>query len=306
MPTTLLDIAIMNNSDREVGLIEEVVPYVPEMQIIPARTIEGIMFKTLVRTALPTVGFRDANEGSPISQSVYENRLVEAFIMNPQWQCDQAVADAHEDGPAALLAVEATGMTTAAFITASRQLYYGRDVSSGGDAKGHPGFIQAHDTNMVVDAGGSTAGTGSSVWAVKTGPQAVQWVVGNNGDMTVKDPIIQRVLDKDGKPFDAYLQSMLARLGVMVGSRYSLGRIKKLTADSGKGLTDDLLGALLAKFPVGHKPDVFLMSRRSQEQLRASRTATNATGAPAPLPEDAFGIPIEVTDAISDTEALTL
>jgi hypothetical protein len=48
------------------------------------------------------------------------------------------------------------------------------------------------------------------------------------------------------------------------------------------------------------------MTKRSQEQLRASRTATNATGAPAPIPTDAFGIPIGVTDGILNTEALTL
>jgi hypothetical protein len=48
------------------------------------------------------------------------------------------------------------------------------------------------------------------------------------------------------------------------------------------------------------------MTRRSRGQLRNSRTATNATGAPAPMPTEVGGVPIEVTDSLSNVEALTL
>ena len=47
-----------------------------------------------------------------------------------------------------------------------------------------------------------------------------------------------------------------------------------------------------------------VMNRRSLRQLQNSRTATNPTGAPAPIPDSAFGVPIIVTDAIVSTEAL--
>jgi hypothetical protein len=46
------------------------------------------------------------------------------------------------------------------------------------------------------------------------------------------------------------------------------------------------------------------MNRRSLRQLQQSRTATNSTGAPAPFPTEAFGVPIVVTDALLSTEAL--
>src|SRR5258708_5520975 len=102
MPSpTLLDIAIMNGSDMAVGLVEETIRAVPEVLKGAARTIKGTQYKTLVRTNLPTVGFRAANEGSPTSKSIYENRLFETFILNPNWTCDKAVADSHEDGAAA-------------------------------------------------------------------------------------------------------------------------------------------------------------------------------------------------------------
>lgn len=303
MPT-LLDIAKANGSDAAVGLIEEVLPSVPEVRLIPARTIKGLSFKTLVRTALPTAGFRSANEGVAATVSTWENRQFSCFPLNPRWECDKAVADAHEDGAEAYIAMEAVGLTLAAFVTMGKQLYYG--PGTGGDAKGFPGLIQQHDSSMVVDATGTTASTGSSVWAVKFGPKDVQFVYGAGGELKVDDPIVQRVTDVLGNPYTAYCQELLAWAGLQVGSINSVGRIKKLTADSGKGLTDALVAQLLAKFPVGFKPDVLFMSRRSLMQLQSSRTATTPDGTPAPIPTSSHGVPIEATDCILDTEALTL
>jgi hypothetical protein len=91
-----------------------------------------------------------------------------------------------------------------------------------------------------------------------------------------------------------------------VGSVNSICRIKKLTADSGNGLTDDLIAQALEKFPAGVRPDVMFMSKRSRRQLQNSRTAVNATGAPAPFPVESHGVPIVVTSALSNVEALTL
>lgn len=303
--TTLLDIVKANGSDPLVGLIEEVVPFVPELKLFGARTIKGINYKTLVRTALPTVGFRNANEGTAAVKSTYEERLVETFIMNPRIEVDQAVAKAYEDGPEAWIAMEGAGITTAAGITVASQIYYGR--GDGGDAKGFPGLINVYDsTNLVVDALGSTAGTGSSVWAIKFGPQAAQLVIGDNGALTLSDVREETIYDANNNPLDGYVQTLLARIGMQIGNRYAVGRIKKLTEDSGKGLTDRLLSQLWAKFPIGYKPDVFMMSRRSLAQLQQSRTATNATGQEAPFPDSWQGIPLVATDSILDTEALTL
>lgn len=317
MPT-LLDVAKRNASDSVVGLIDEAARQVPEISgqvqsrgqtisvpnVGAARTISGMQYKTRVRTGLPTAGFRHANEGVAASKSTTELRLVECFNLNPRWECDKVIADSNEDGPEAFIAEEAAAIVTAAFMTLGRQFYYG--AGSGGDAKGHPGLIQAIDSSMVVDAGGTTADTGSSVWAVSFGPRKVQWVLGQNGSLTVDDPRIESITDSGGNRFTAYVQEMLAYPGVQVGNRYSIGRIKKLTADSGKTLTDARIGALVALFPVGYMPDVLFMSRRSLEQLRASRTATNATGQEAPTPTMWENIPIMPTDSILDTESLSL
>ena len=302
MPT-LLDIAKANGSDGVVGLIDEATKAHPELTLVAARTIKGLNYKTLVRTANPTVGFRNANEGTAATKGTYENRLVETYILNPRWECDKAVADRYEDGPEAYIALEASAILEAAMQALATQFYYG----TGADAKGFPGLVAAYDaTNMVVDAGGTTATTGSSVWALRFGPTHVTWVYGNGGSLALSDVAEQRILDASDNPFTAYVQELLAYPGLQVASLYSIGRIKKLTADSGKTLTDDLVAELLSKFPVGVRPDVLLMSRRSLRQLQDSRTATNATGAPAPFPTESFGVPVAPTDAITNTEALTL
>lgn len=302
---TLLDIAKANGHDPVVGLIEEATSAHPELQLGAARTIKGLNYKTLVRTGNPSVGFRNANEGVEIAKGTYENRLVECFILDVRFDCDRAVADKYEDGWQAYLALEASGIMEGSMQTLSKQFYYG--AANGGDAKGHPGLIDAYDsTNMVVDAGGTTANTGSSVWAVKFGPRDVEWIYGADGALALSDVRIETIYDANQKPLTGYVQNLLAYPGLQVGSIRSLGRIKKLTEDSGKGLTDDLIAELLSKFRVGIRPDYLFMTRRSLKQLQQSRTTFNATGAPAPFPTEAFGIPIAITDSILDTESLTL
>jgi len=312
---TLLDIAKINGSDEHVGLIDEAMRNVPEisgkvkyrgqMVSVPnvgaSRTLKGRMYKTRVRITLPVVGFRDANDGSDAVNSIFENRLVETFIMNPRWECDVAVADSNEDGPEALIAEEADAILNAALMALGKQFYYGRN---GADGKGHPGLIDAVDSSMIVDATGSTADTASSVWAVKFGPQAVQWVFGDKGSLEMSEVRKESILGQNNKRLTAYVQELLCYPGVQVAGKYSVAKIKNLTAQAGKGLTDSLLDDLLSAFPVGQEPDAIFGTKRSLSQLRKSRTATNATGAEAPTPQDYEGVPLIATESILNTEAI--
>ncbi len=311
---TLLDIAKANGSDAVVGLIDESTKVHPEISMGAARTIKGLNYKTLVRTSLGNTSgsFRNANEGVAPHTHTYENRLVETYILNPRWQCDKAVADRHEDGPLAYIATEAEGTFEGEMQALARQFYYG--TGTNGNAKGFPGLMQSYDsTGMVVDATGTTANTGSSVWFVRFGNKHVQWVYGNNGQLEASELRIESI-PKGTSPetyLESYVQTFLGYPGLQVGSLQSVVRIKKLTADAGKGLTDALIAQALAKFPAGTTPDAIFMSMRSLGQLTASRTATSPSGAPAPWPTQVVGIagnniPIYVTSGIVDTEALSL
>lgn len=308
----LLDIAKANGSDAVVGLIDETIKAHPELQHVASRTIKGINYKTLVRTALgaTTGSFRAANSGTTPVKSTYENRLIECYILEARWQADKAVADAYEDGAQAYIALEAAAIMEGEMQGLASQFYYG----SANNALGYPGLMNMYDsTNMVVDAGGTTDSVASSCWLVRVGPQDTTWVWGNNGELKLPQPRLETATDPadSTKKFDAYVQSLYARPGLQVGSLKSICRIKKLTTDSGKGLTDKLIADALGKFPVGKGPTAIFCSRRSLAQLQSSRTVTiDARGsngrisAVADTPTEAFGIPIYPTEAIKDTELL--
>jgi len=311
--TTLLDIAKANGSDAVVGLIDETQKAHPEITQIAARTIKGISYKTWVRTGLPTAQFRGGNEGVTPTSGQYEPRTVDTFVLNPRYEADVAIADAYEDGSAAYLAYEAEGLMEAAMRTLSAQFYYG----TGNDSKGHPGLIGSYDrTKYEYDAGGTTDSTATSVWLIKTGEKFVQWVYGQNGQLQMSDVMRQRVTDTNNKPYTAYIQELLARPGLKVGSLRGLLRIKKLTDDAGKGLTDAVLAKAFAKLEASIRPDLILMNRRARSQLQQSRTVTlfgNATNkvtggnaAVAPTPTAYDEVPIFVTDGITNTETLAL
>jgi hypothetical protein len=317
--TTLLTLAKLKNTDDVVGIVEEASRAVPElsgMQIIGsketqiagvafARTIPGLNYKTVVRTALPTVDFRHANQGVTNTTSSYEEKEVQTFILNAKHYLDKAIADPHPDGPSGLMAIEMAGLVEAAYQKAARCMYYGQNTTFG-SAKAYPGFLAALDSSMTVDAGGTTDNVASSVWAVRWGVRDVAWVMGNEGKIPLSDMDVRDALDASSNPFTAYHQELTNNLGVQVLSKYSIGRIKKLTTETGKGLTDLLLSDLYAKFPVGKGPNALYMSRRSLMQLQKSRTATSESGKEADMPTNWQGIPIFATDMISETETLAL
>ena len=306
MATTLLDIARANGCNAVVALVDDAIRFHPEVVYGSARTIKGINYKTLVRTANPSVAFRLFNQGSATLKGQYENRLIECYLLNPPIKVDKAVADAYEDGPMAWMAIEGSSIFEGSLALLCKQFYYGAGTALGSfaDSNGFPGLYDMVDSSMVVNATGTTPSTGSSVWAVKWGVKNVQWVYGLNGQLNLSPVVEFPITDGSGNRYTAYRQEILARPGLQCTSIFGCGRIKNLTADSGKGLTDKLMGSLLSLFPYGREPDCFLMSRRSREQLRASRTAVNPTGAPAPTPVDFEGIPIYPTDAIQNTEAI--
>lgn len=211
------------------------------------------------------------------------------------------MADSHQDGAAKYIAAEGVGMTMGQMIHVGSQFYYG----TGNDAKGFPGLKAMYNAaGMTVDATGTTANGASSVWFVKWGDMGVQFLYGNNAKLSLSDVKEIVETDAEGKTLTLYHQELLAWIGLKLSSLNAVVRIKNLTTQAGKGLTDGLIEDALALYPVGWKPDVILLSRRSLTQLRKSRTATTETGKEVPTPKDFDGIPLVATDSIINTEAI--
>ena len=301
---TMLDVAKINGSDAVVGLIEENLNVAPEVTIFPARTIAGTSFKTLHRTALPSTQFRTANEGVNTTKSSYVNKLVECYYLDGKMEIDVAVAQADEQGEAHAMSIEADGHMQAALLHLGKQVWYG----VGNDAKGFPGAQAIVDSDYTLDAGGTTAGTGSSVYGVRVGPKHASMVFGRDTVLQIGDWSKQRIT-RSSKELTAWLNSLEGWVGMQWINKDSVCRLKDATADSGKTVTDALLAQLLSQLK--WVPDYWFMSRRSRYQLQVSRTATSntsgesATRPIAPLPTESNGIPIVVTDSLLNTETLS-
>jgi hypothetical protein len=259
-------------------------------------------------TTAPTVGFRAANDGRDQSKSQDTQVSVALKILDASFTVDYALAEAYRFGSDAFIAMEGARHLKQAFFKAEQQVWYG---TGAGDAAGFSGLGDETDLDgagdaQVVNAGGTAAGTGSSVWLIRStdDDNGTAIIAGQKGNISVGDTSIVSITGANSKVMPAYYTPISGWLGLQRGSKYSVVRIANLTAETGHTLTDAWIAKALALFPSNKGPTFMAMNRRSLAQLQASRTATNQTGAPAPFPADAFGVPIVPTDSILSTETL--
>jgi hypothetical protein len=301
---TTTDVAHFNKTDMDI-LVSDVLDDAPFLNVLAARTVLGNTFKYSKITANPAVGFRAVNDGVENAKGTYTSVTLDLKVLDASFAVDIAAALADERGLEHMMGVEALAHMRQAMAEVEQQIFYG----TGNDAGGFGGFATQTNLNnvadaQVVNAAGTTASTGSSVYLVRTGDADCQVLWGQQGVISIGErQIVERAGSATGR-FPAYYHPITGWCGLKVGSIYSVVRIANLTADSGKGLTDSLIAQALEKFPASRGPNYIVMNRRSHRQLQSSRTATNPTGAPAPFPSESFGVPIVVTDQLSSTEAL--
>lgn len=311
----MLDLAKINGSDMELGLIEENLLAAPEMQVLPARTISGTSFRSLIRTALPTTGFRRPGEGVTVSKSTYDNKVHETFYFDGQMQLDKSIVDGAEQGDGYMQTIEAAGVVRSAMLALGKQVWYGNTVGGIGDAKGFPGASQFVDAAHTIDATGSSANAATSVYFLVADPKFFNLIFGKNKVLTVGEWRKQTVFDANGKSSTGWVNSAEGWIGTEFVNIHSVVRIKNITAQAGKTLTDALLAQAEALFPVGVKATHIFMNRAARAQLQASRTVSlfgqgsqrpsGGQGTVAPLPTSYNDIPIIATDSIVSTEAIS-
>lgn len=236
-----------------------------------------------------------------------------------------------------------------ALLHVEKVLLYGTAI----DSKAFPGLKQLTPGNIAanaltyatptapeadgyirsfINAGGTTSSTASSIYFVKSGPLDVQIKIGGPtglpGFLRPSDwkeyirsytDSVDSVEKKD--LFEIALSEGYIGLSVAGGNevgtvkvQQSLRRIGNVTNDVGKKCTEALLDYGLESLPPGKRPDLILLSPRSQRQLRdskASATVFLAGGGDAkqatftqPLPDNHRGIPFVVSEQIGNTDAI--
>ena len=256
-------------------------------------------------TGQPVVDFRSANSGRDYDHSIDTVVSATCQILDFSWRVDYAVAQAWRQGPEDLVAREGVRHLAAALFILEQQVIYG--TTSPGSSSGFSGLLNSTDLDaladdMVTDATGSTASVQSSLYAIKAGDNDVKLVVPGGRGITLSDTILTEANDSNHPVLYTAASVMV---GLQLGGKYSAGRIANLNnATDSKPLTDDLISTMLSNFPSGMGPDFMVCNRTSLKDLQQGRTATTTTGAPAPFPQESFGVPLFTTDAITQTEAV--
>lgn len=306
---TLSDLTTINDANLADRDISDLLDAAPVLAALAADVVAGTDHKYVKETGAPVVGFRAINDGNENAKSADTLVTINLKILDASFAVDKALADAFRGGPENYIGREAARHLKSAFFHAEKQILSG----TGNEADGFNGLpddgnLNATADDMVVSAGGSAIGTGSSVWAIRSGGDMNDSVMiaGDDGKIDIGDSVVQRLSGSSVGTYPAYYTPISGWLGLQVGGKYSVGRLTNVTADSGATLSDDHLAELLGIFPAGGGPSMLVMSRRSLKQLQKSRTATNATGAPAPFPSEAFGVPIVVSDGVIDTETIVV
>jgi hypothetical protein len=303
----LSDLVTVNNKNANDYGVSDLFDDAPLLKAMAATVAsDGSNHYYLKDTAVAGAGFRAINAGLDNAHSTDTLVTVAMKLLDGSFAVDKALADAYIKGPEAYIQRESRRKLRAAFFAAEQQIVGG---TAQFDAAGFSGFsdsLSALANGFVVGAGGTTAATGSSVYLVRTNDMGTdaQVVIGGNGNVQVDQTVVTRIADATPKYYSAYWTPVQAWMGLQMGASYSVVRIANCTADAGKGLTDALIVKALQLFPASRQPNLIVMGRRSLGQLQNTRTSYNPTGAPSEIPNQAFNIPIVVTDAIGTTEAL--
>ncbi len=318
---TVLDLAARRGTDKEIGLVQQIVNYAPEITTIMGRTIPGTFTEAKIQVGISQGGtFRSFNQGISTSAATYERRRFNAYGFDSQLRIDEMEARAaaqQGDSLGDLQADEVNGALQDKAIKFSQQFYGGLGLN----AAGFPGLIDllkiyqgVTDSRTgkgivnYIDAGG-TSGATENVWYVYAHPQGVHFLFGGDSIIDVNPWVWQYVPGNDPKApntqYRALCSNLLGFIGLCAAHPWSVACIKNI--DATHPWTDALSAKLHALLPVGIVPTHCFASKRARGGLQQSRTVTlfgqagikpnQATIAPIPT-VDIEGIPIIPTDGI--------
>lgn len=304
---TLAELVVLNDAnlaDIDVNDLLIDAPFLRALAAVPASN--GTDHKWVKQTGLPTATFRSMNAGRNMTKSSETLMTINLKMMDATVTLDQGWAQGYKGGVEAAIAREATRSLQDAFFKTEQQLLIGTVGASASGFSGLADTLTALATTGVVNGVGAGAGTNNrtSIYLVRSSENDIATVVGNDGLISIGE-IGSTMIDSGSQSlYPAYFAPIIAWMGMQYGSIYSAARICNISmSGTTSAVNDALIYSGIAKFPSGRQPTHIVMNRDVLEKLRASRTATNATGMPAPRPTEVEGIPIVVTDAITNTEA---
>lgn len=304
----LLNLNDANLADIEPSDLLQDAPLIAAIAAVPASQ-GGTTHKYVKSTGAATAQFRAINTG--ILNTAAEDTLVTVDLkfLDGTFYRDVMLALGYKGGVGAYMARETVKALKSLFQALELNVLRGTAGVTGTGFVGFPDntAVDATGDAMVVNAAGAG---GRSVWLIRSSPDEVAVIAGNDGRIDFDfDPdhtqLVQTVSSETPsavRSYAAYVAKLAGWFGMQYGSNFGLGRICNLDGTSGHTLTDTLIAQALAKFPSSRGATHIVMDRQLRMELQTSRTAVNPTGAPAPFPMEAFGVPIITTDQLKTDE----
>jgi hypothetical protein len=264
----------------------------------------GTLHKYLRRKVAAGAGFRHINTGISNAAEQFEDISAICRLLDGSFDRDVALAAGFRGGLSAYIERETMAALKSCMFAIEQGIFTNAKTTAFAGLLQFSDYNIDNSTSQVVNAGGAG---GKSVWLLRWGLDAVSIIAGNEGRMDMiwsdDNPTIVRITDSGSNPYSAYRVTLAGYFCLQVASTYDAVRICNLDGTSDDLLTDDLIADALSRFPAARPPNMIVMNRTSLKELQQGRTATNPTGAPAPFPNEAFGVPIVVTDALPTDEA---
>lgn len=311
MPTAL-QIAQVRQTPFSMGLIMAIQDAHPLFSNFDFRTVDGYDFLSLALVERPNAAeFTTYGAGFDHTSAAYELRRFSTSLIGGIVKSELITEERWNQENSAVewdwFDIESEEKFKASIMGIERQMILGRSAS----AQGFPGakeltpFESGNVITMaengakynyarsVLNAGGTTADTASSVYSFVFGEKQCQGILGGGATsgefLRIAEPRIQMLAPNSAEPTrlsDHKVAQMSGHIGLSVAGfnqqaegqaipvQYAIRRIANLTEDSGKKLTDAHMTKLSRMHGTGLRPSLYAMSERSGEQLAASRTPT--------------------------------
>ncbi len=330
---TLADVA--KSKDKQIGKVAEVlVQENPMLNDIPYMEMNmGTIHKEEIRSALPAVYYRKANQAIPSGKTTTEERTFQAAHFESKSQIDAAVA---ERGGADRVAYnrwnQAQGHIQAAAIEHAALTIYGSPLAASSNLK-TAGLADIYSTlltteatsKQVIDGGGSSSDL-TSIYRIHWGERACFGIYPAGSmaglkrtDRSAGGKLVQiNALDTSGNAgnFWGYEEQFEIDHGLVVKDYRQASRICNIDIDllkSGVGAAD-LLDLMISAHYKIHNPQngqgVYYVNRTIEAFLH--KQALTKVGAGAGLTYDNYqgskvlmflGFPVRRSDALLNTES---
>jgi hypothetical protein len=299
MAYTLADYAKTVTDPHKRGVIETLYKWEPVMGLIPFESIAGLSYSYNQEASLPGVNFRNINEAYAVTAGVV-NRLVETFKpFGGESDTDRVLVNAY--GQTQRSTRDAAFTKSMAIKYVQTMLYGNNGARSAGafdDIKGFDGIEARITAAQTVDALGTGASTGSSVFVLRFGED------GCMGLQTPEGVDVKDLGEISSAPVYRTRIEHVAGFGIFDGT--SVAWIKDI-APASQVLTTTLLDQAIDL--IAGTPSCILMTKRSRRQLK---TSALTAGVALSMSIDQLGnyverwggIPIYVSDAMIDTEVM--